>query len=879
MSAYKKRLLIFFVVMLLSVTLMACFVLPLLHADVGDINAAALSQLTKMNGYGRIRSGELVSGDMEYTPKNDIPQDFKLVLQNGHSELYFNEKTAEIAVKIKKSGQVWFSNPYDRADESFAAGRTKDKLSAQLSVKYFDTKGKTAEMDSYSDSVKIEGMNFSNTDDKLSVTYKMGTKKLTVNDIPRQMAKEKFEAILKKLSSDDASDLKRMYGLATLKGITDNSKRGDLIKKYKNIEKNDVYYFRNETSASTLMIETVMDYLKEAGYTAEDLIKDNEENMIEDKENIQPWFNVTVAYSLDGEHLKASLDLAKLEHDPSMPPYEISLLEAFGTANKDDKGYMFVPDGSGTLIYLNNGKNGYDPIALPIYGTDTALISKTRYQSSERAALPVFGIKKGNSAFCAVIEKGDGLAVINSRVNGMSSSYNMVYSSFNLRASSELSLTDWDDSSAIHLFEENPYNSELSLRYMFLSDDKANYSGMANACRELFVKNGQLVKKEISNELPYHLSVLGAVTKKELVLGIPAERLKAMTTYSQAGDIAKNIKNQGVSSLNLRYIGWFNNGLKQQTVKKAAPLASLGGQRELSALNDSLKTLDVGFYPEISFLNIYKQGNGFNVSKDSVRRLNRDIATGYFYDRMNRYWDYKNVINLLSPSKLSEYIEGFKKSFKKTGLNQFASADLGSTSGSDFNRKKTVDRQESIDISVEALKSLSENKIMGEYPNLYALAYINTITDMPLCDSGYSMADQSVPFYPMVVRGYLDYAPPPINFAADYHTALLQAVEYGAGLSFLLMHEDPALLKETDYNYFYTGNKKDWEALSIKDYSRLNSDLKALQGLKMISHSQKAFNVYKTEYEGGKCVYVNYTQNEVSIDGISVGAMDYTVKA
>ena len=76
-------------------------------------------------------------------------------------------------------------------------------------------------------------------------------------------------------------------------------------------------------------------------------------------------------YKLDGENLIAFIDPKKVEYNTeNYSLVDIDLLEFFGAAGSEEEGYLFVPDGSGALIYLNSGKKDSAYIA-SVYGRDS----------------------------------------------------------------------------------------------------------------------------------------------------------------------------------------------------------------------------------------------------------------------------------------------------------------------------------------------------------------------------------------------------------------------------------------------------------------------------------------------------------------------------
>uniref|UniRef100_UPI001330BB5B DUF5696 domain-containing protein n=1 Tax=Klebsiella pneumoniae TaxID=573 RepID=UPI001330BB5B len=58
----------------------------------------------------------------------------------------------------------------------------------------------------------------------------------------------------------------------------------------------------------------------------------------------------------DQGSLTVTVPLGQVKENGPYRIRNIDLLAYFGAAGADENGYMFVPDGSGSLIHLNNGK-------------------------------------------------------------------------------------------------------------------------------------------------------------------------------------------------------------------------------------------------------------------------------------------------------------------------------------------------------------------------------------------------------------------------------------------------------------------------------------------------------------------------------------------
>jgi len=67
----------------------------------------------------------------------NVPETMKMVAENDYLALYIDEGSTEVAVRDKKTGRVWYTNPPDRSEDPIAAAINKDKLNSQITVVYY----------------------------------------------------------------------------------------------------------------------------------------------------------------------------------------------------------------------------------------------------------------------------------------------------------------------------------------------------------------------------------------------------------------------------------------------------------------------------------------------------------------------------------------------------------------------------------------------------------------------------------------------------------------------------------------------------------------------------------------------------------------------
>ena len=137
--------------------------------------------------------------------------------------------------------------------------------------------------------------------------------------------------------------------------------------------------------------------------------------------------------------------------------------------------------------------------------------------------------------------------------------------------------------------------------------------------------------------------------------------------------------------------------------------------------------------------------------------------------------------------------------------------------------------------------------------------------------NNFQILDESIPFYEMVVRGYIEYTGNPINLSDDAEWTILKDIETGAGLYYQWCYEDNSLVKETDYSYLYSIHYSYWMNEAIEQYQKINEVFKKLQGQSIVGHEKLADGVYLVTYEKGTQIGVNYNETVYKQNGFLCG--------
>lgn len=639
--------------------------------------------------------------------------------------------------------------------------------------------------------------------------------------------------------------------------------------------------------------------LKEIGYTPEQATADHEENHLDPPiPNVQT-FSVTIEYTLDGNDLVVRVPVDEIVYPDSVvnelgrrvtyPIHTIRLLEYFGAAGISEEGYIFVPDGSGALINLNSNRLYAAPFSIPVYGRDNAVAPTTeRVRYTSQAYLPVFGIKAADRAFLAIIEDGESLASIRADIAGRTNSYNTVHSEFVLlpravttlqgRVDVVVAWQAWQDS--INIFQSRLPSCDIVVRYAFLHDDQANYVGMAHYYQDYLVNKHGLRQDTAREHIPFYLGLVGAIERRKPVLGIPRTVIEPLTTFDEAITLLKNAVERGLESIELVFSGWLSGGINHRFPVGVNVERALGGLNGFLALADYAKSAGIGFSPEVGFINVYPTGwfDGFSPTAHASRFLNRRTAKVSGHNPATMQTGYDTSAYVLSPAVLPSVVERFMSAYKKygeRGASGIALKDMGTEVNSDFreDKDKLVDRQQArnaIAGQLEVIRSAVENVII-DGGNAFTLPYVDSIVNAPLWDSGFKITDESVPFYQIVVHGFVGYAGEPINLAQDTRTAKLRSIETGAYPYYKLYFADASKVKGTDYDWLYAANFAEWIEDAVGFYREADAVLGRFHGQRIVNHEKLAAGVYRTTYEDGGSVVVNYNQEPYVLGSVTAG--------
>ncbi len=809
--------------------------------------------------------------------------EMRLIAENASLELYFDELETDVAVKVKATGDIWFSNPPKASEDAGASAFYQRQMKSQFSIRYFNENVQSSEMDNYNDAIMEGQFEVAGLDNGITVTYTLGelASKLV---LPEVISEERMLSFTGRMEEKAAKKVLRYFTLLSLKTMT-QAEKDTYLGTYPGLELHNIYILKAGTK--DYVKEELMGYFVEAGYTVEDKENDIAENGAAEGK-AKPWFKIPLTYTLDQDSLLVSIDPGAIEYNSEAGFYlvDIDMLEYFGAAGTEEEGYIFVPDGSGGLINLNNGKVNAPVYSALVYGEDRTLTFMKEWKSEVDEKLtvkmPVFGLKTGDKAWFAIIEEGDGYADISAQVSGITSSYNNVYPGFTYLQYGSISLDEIVGSNSFQMYSSPEFEGVYKIRYGFLHGEEAEYSGMAAYYRDYLIGQGVLTKTDMKEDAAFFVEFIGAIERYKSFLGIKYLATEPLTTYSQALEITGLLKQKDIDNIIVKYSGWAKGGLKGNAVTNTKPSSKLNKHGvSMKEYFEAMEEQGIPVYMDADFQYVYK-----DKLFDGYNRLG--FAPRYFDNTVVQSGEYHistgslsgTFIQMISPYYIGPVTEKFISGTKKYSLPGISLGNTSYNLYSDLYKSRYTDRQMAIGYYEAALQTLAdtyEHGLLGDNANAYTLGYVNSMLNVPMDNNHYRMIDEAVPFYEMVIRGYMNFAGAPLNNSDDYTTTLLKSVESGADIYFQWIYEDNTKIVDTEYDYLYSVNYKTWLDKAVTDYHRVNEAYEGLQGQTITKHVKLGPGVYKTIYEKGCEIAVNYNKEPVSVDGITVAAQNFAV--
>lgn len=561
---------------------------------------------------------------------------------------------------------------------------------------------------------------------------------------------------------------------------------------------------------------------------------------------------------------------------------EVAMAPYFAAATEDQEGYMFVPDGSGAIIRLNNGKGAYADYTQDVYGRDITQVKEVEPDQTEQAYLPVMAIVTGDTGWVMIASEGDTFSKVNANVSYSkqeNSWYNNCYFSFTLRSTDDYYMTG--DSSAITVYEKGDGKigvPEIGVRYYPVSSSDGEEVGIgdiAEVYRNYLIEEKSLSKNADASDPALYVDFYGGTLKSKSILGFPIKLKTSYTKFDEAVDIVSQLKEMGADKIVVNYNDWSNDSMSNKIDTGDSVAGCLGGKSAYKKMLKSFADQGVDYYASVTGITFKNNGNGFWTLFNTAYRVSKSYSRQYSYNIAYGTPDSGVAPALMSPKSITKLSNKVVKNLGK--FDQGAGLGIvSSTLWSDFSNKNRTNRCVTADYIIDYYKSAKETvgKVIADAPNAYLIPWVNRIDNLTLKSSQFKVTDYDVPFYQMVLHGYVDYACEAVNGTPDTTVAVLKAIAAGSNIHFDFIHDEAAELVNTDYVNLFYACYDGWLQEAVGAYKLVDEVLSGAKDATITDYEVDG-KVITTTYSNGYQTVVDLSSGNITAGGKSYNYQDY----
>lgn len=820
--------------------------------------------------------------DSGFVNANALSNKNKLVAFNSDYELYLDQTTSHFYVKNINTNEVVRSNP-NIEDPKNPANNIKNRQFSTIEYRYFNKNGSISIGENYTKSIShpknpefgdgYRTFKIKEVENGFQIFYRITDLEIDYLYFPQYLEPELFEPILEDRNHPARRNLLNAYW--------------DTIDK-----ETGKYKARNYENMSGNVIERLYEifYIDEVfgEYSRERSIEENALNGNFDI-TIKFGFDIAVQVLLEEEGIEIKVINNSIQEYSESKLADITLYPYFGAVIdydvdtlEENKGYLVIPDGSGSILEFNNGKIAARQYSKRLYGNDMAVLPYEMAEEQEKILIPLYGSISENIGFAAIITEGDSLATLNANVSGINrNSYNRIYPNFKIREYEFSVIGSGWNTYRLNIWTKDRVKTDFTIKYKILNGDDNNYVGVAKAYQEYLIKEkGLKFNEEVNNKLVVEL--LGAFEKREFFLGIPYEPIRSLTTYQQATEIIDELNELGLDNIDIIYNGIINGGLDNNLETKVKFERKIGNKRKYEKFEKEMLERNISVFPVANFFSSAEFKRPFDGNRYSSKRIKGDTSILFEYNIPTRlpYSEQRLTSRKEQLVINPQYYEAIYGKFNKSySFNNLLIENIGSSLAGNYKKKNVVYLNESLLYQENLLSIVAQNQsIVVSEPLGFSFPHLSLAIDLPLESTLYTVLDYRIPLVQLTLSGVVSYTHNSINLSSkrDLDYKFLKALENGASLKYTLSYESSLLLLDTKHNQYLSTEYTNWLETIKEQYIILKDN--DLINARIIKHERIANNVFKTTYSNNVEIITNYNLTSVTVDGVEIGKIDFYIK-
>lgn len=803
---------------------------------------------------------------------SDDESQYKIFAENDYLTLKIHTGNASLIVYNKSNNTSFSTIPKDKSiDNEFAL----------FDIEYIDSQGSSSSMNAYSDAIQKGQFKIDQIENGAKISLTLGNANIEAK-YPLALTKERYDEVLSNISTRyDKMKIKSYYWLVEIEKISDATEKKELLSSYKELDSQPLYVLQknNLTLSEQKELNRIFE---DSGYTDKDYEEDSKYFAVSSSESKFPMFNVNMYITLDKNNFNVCIPIDEIEEFNDAQLTRISLLKSLGAPDEAQTGNFLLPDETGSSMSFYNTNGQLKDYSVPVYGTDESISLAEKIQEDSHAYLPFWAIVNEDKVLFAIIEDSISLATIQASPK-TESNQPRAYATFQIRNSQKISVntSQIDQNESLYVVQKERYGGNIKISYHLLTGDYNDYNKLASYYKTIIYSDS---KVQPQKALPTYIEFIGVANNDTTFLGMKTTKKVVYTTIQDVIDIGNDLLKSGCTNLVFNLKGFFGYGLDQGFLSRVKPLKEVGDESDWDNLSKWAKENDITIYYDfdVQYNSLQKPFDGFSKNRDAAVYLNKLIAEKQSFNKATYLSETtrgsKNYILNLSSTLTS--IDNILNYALNNECNYISLRNIGNILNSDFNEKNPVSRETAKNELQSSIASLKEKNIqlMTTGTNSWVLPYVSDYLDIPLNSAGFEITDSSVPFLPLILTGHSNYCGSAINLNGNTRENILDIIRTGAGLHYVITCNENENFTQTNHLDLFSTKYSVWKDDIINNSSILQTIRDSCSN-EIISINQVADKIYKTQYSNGSCIFTNYSEDDVIIDGIQIKALDYSVVA
>ncbi len=539
-----------------------------------------------------------------------------------------------------------------------------------------------------------------------------------------------------------------------------------------------------------------------------------------------------------------------------------------GVQNAAEDSWLFLPDGAGAIVKPNDMATVGDMGSAHVYGEDLSVQNYYYTSKTQQNLMPVFGAKKGDKAIVGIIDSGVEAASINWNIGSENIGYSTVYASFSFRGY-RLTTPPRGYSGAqkyIKLMTDYIDPTPARVAYYTLQGEKASISGMAEVYRNYLIKNGDL-KKSTAEEKSVAFKYMGGTEQPDFVLGLPSTKLFPLTTTEQAEKMTTELAEKLGKDFYVDMFGYGTSGVDTGEYAGGFKTAGeLGGDSGMAQLSATMDKLGIPWYMDFDLITMRKGSNGYSADNDTVRWNNQQVAYFHGFNALNRRAETDDRTYILGRDQLVGAAQKLLDETEDLKLKGISLDTLSHVIYSDYCTSKYSLSSEMANDAQTIINNIKAKgyTFLADAANDYAAGVADAIIDAPLYSSLYDFTDYDVPFYQMVLRGYVPMSSVSINLCGDETDALLRCVRAGISPSYTLTYNYDNELISSDHSFIFGSSYEGNKERIVETVNGVKEYLQSIEGATITEYVNLTDDVTVTTFSNGVYAVVNTGETDAS---------------